>query len=166
MPSACRDPAGRLFGAPAAGGALYDILITFPDGKTRPILGVAPGQKVLASAIYSPLKLTVTKIENKALFYRETIFELSWEANPLNSNIAKYRLYDVTGAKSPLGDFAATTFQTTLRNMDKAKTYRFALTAVDAWGSESDPVFSTSAAGKPAVISRRPASGKISKVNE
>jgi hypothetical protein len=50
--------------------------------------------------------------------------------------------------------------------MDKSKTYRFALTAVDAWGSESDPVFSSSTAGNPVNISRRPASGKILKVSQ
>ncbi len=48
--------------------------------------------------------------------------------------------------------------------MDKTKSYRFALTAQDEWGSESDAALSTSTAGTVVNISRRPASGKILKV--
>ena len=154
------------FGAPAAGGAQYDILITFPDGTTKPVMNVAPGQKLQVSAIYAPVNFAVTKVENKGLFYRETIFELSWEAHPMNLNVSQYNLYDVTSAKTLIGEFPATQLETTLRNMDKSKAYLFALTAVDAWGSESDPVFSSSTAGKPVNISRRPASGKILKVSQ
>jgi hypothetical protein len=48
--------------------------------------------------------------------------------------------------------------------MDKTKAYRFALTAVDDGGSESEPVYSTSSPGSVVNISRRPPSGKILKV--
>lgn len=152
------------FGAPSAGGAKYDILVTFLDGKAKSILGVTPGQKVLVGAAFPPLNFTVAKVENKALFYRETIFELSWEANPLNVGVTKYRLYDVTQTKTLLEEFPGTQLKTTLRNMDKNKAYRFALTAVDEGGNESDPVYSSAASEKAVNISRRPASGRILKV--
>ncbi len=151
------------FGAPSAGGARYDILVTFLDGTTKPILNIAPGQKVRVGALFAPLSLTVAKVENKALLYRETILEVSWEANPLNLSVAKYRLYDVTGTKTLIGEFPATQFETTLRNVDKDKAHKLALTAVDGAGSESDPVYSSAAAGKSVGISRRPAAGRIPK---
>jgi enediyne biosynthesis protein E4 len=154
------------FGAPSAGGARYDILVTFLDGKTKSILNVRPGQKIQVAAIFPPLDLAVTEVENKALFYRETIFELSWKANPLNLSVAKYRLYDVTQAQALLGEFPGTQLATTLRNMDGNRAYRFALTAVDEWGGESDPTYATSAARSVVNVSRRPASGKILKVDK
>lgn len=152
------------FGAPSAGGAKYDILVTFPGGLKKSVLGVTPGRKLQVAAIFAPLDFTVTKVENKALFYRETIFELAWKPNPLNLNVAKYKLYDVTSAKTLLGEFPGTQLTTTLRNMDKTKAYKFELTAVDEWGSESDPASSAAVAGDAVNISRRPASGKILKV--
>ena len=152
------------FGAPAAGGAKYDILVTFLDGKTKSVLNVSPGQKIKVGAVFAPLNFKIVKAENKALFYRETIFELSWEPNPLNLNVATYRLYDVTQTKTLIDEFPGTQFKTTLRNMDKSKAYLFALTAVDEAGIESDPVQSTSTSGNAVNISRRPASGKILKV--
>ena len=154
------------FGAPTAGGARYDIRVTFPDGLTKSVLNVAPGTKVQVSAIFAPVNLRVIKVENKALFYHETIFELSWEPNPLNFGVAHYRLYDVTSGKTQLGEFPATQLEATLRNMDPGKSYLFALTAVDEWGSESDPVFSTSSAGKPVRALRRPSAGKMPKGGE
>jgi hypothetical protein len=154
------------FGAPSAGGAQYDILVTFLDGKAKSILNVTPGQKIQVAAVFPPLDLSVTKVENKALFYRETIFELSWKANPLNLSVAKYKLYDVTQTQMLLGEFPGTQLETTLRNVDANKAYRFALTAVDQWGGESDPATATSAARNVVNVSRRPASGKILKVDK
>ena len=159
-----QDQPSAHFGAPASGGAKYDILVRFLDGKTKSVLNVTPGQRIQVAAVFPPLGFGITKVENKALFYRETIFELSWKPNPLNLTIAKYELYDVTEGKTLIGEFPGTQFETTPRNMDKTKAYRLALTAVDEWGSESDPAYSTSTAGTVVNISRRRASGKILKV--
>jgi len=138
--------------------------VTFLDGTKESVLNVTPGQKIQVSAVFPPANFQVKKIENNALFYRELIFELSWAANPLNLNVAKYRLYDVTQTQTLLAELPATQLSYTLRNMDRTKTYHFALTAVDAGGGESGPALSASAAGRVANISGRPASGKVLKV--
>jgi hypothetical protein len=152
------------FGAPSAGGTRYDILVTFLDGRAKSILNVTPGQKIQVAAIFPPTDFEVKRVENKALFYRELIFELSWAANPLDLRVAKYRIYDVTEAQTLIVEVPETQLAYTLRNMDKTKAYRFALTAVDDGGSESEPVYSTSSPGSVVNISRRPPSGKILKV--
>jgi len=127
------------FGAPAAGGAKYDLRVTFLDGTQRVYSGLTPGQKVQVATISPPLNLQGEKIENKALFYRETLIELTWEPNPLNDDVQTYKVYELDQGQNMLAELPATQFSYTLRNMDKNKVYRFAVTAVDSQGLESEP---------------------------
>ena len=131
------------FGAPAAGGAKYDLRVTFPDGTQRVYGGLTPGQKVQVASISPPLNLRGEKIENKALFYRETLLELTWEPNPLNDDVQNYRVYELNQGQNLLAELPANQFSYTLRNMDKTKVYRFAVTAVDSQGLESEPATTT-----------------------
>jgi hypothetical protein len=130
-------------------------MVTFLDGRTKSILNVSPGQKIQVSAIWPPDNFQVKRVENKALLYRETVIELSWEANPQNSRIVKYRLYDVTRGQSLIAEMPATQFTYTLRNADPKKAYRFAVTAVDDAGMESEPAYTTSQ-GSAVVEASRP----------
>ncbi len=127
------------FGAPAAGGAKYDLRVTFPDGTQRVYSDLTPGQKVQVASISPPLNLRSVKIENKALFYRETLIELTWEPNPLNDDVQNYRVYELDQGQNLLAELPANRFSYTVRNLDKAKAYRFAVTAVDGQGLESEP---------------------------
>jgi fibronectin type 3 domain-containing protein len=91
------------------------------------------------ASLSPPLNLRGEKIENKALFYRETLIELTWEPNPLNDDVRKYKVYELDQGQNLLAELPANQFSYTVRNMDKATAYRFAVTAVDSQGLESEP---------------------------
>ncbi|MGB7295120.1 MAG: FG-GAP-like repeat-containing protein [Candidatus Aminicenantales bacterium] len=128
------------FGAPAAGGARYDLRVTFPDGTQKIYADLTPGQKVLVAPISPPLELQGRMIENKALFYRETLIELTWQPNPLNNDVRTHRVYEMNQGQNLLAELPGTQFSFTVRNLDKTKAYSFAVTAVDSQGLESEPV--------------------------
>jgi hypothetical protein len=143
------------FGAPSAGGAKYDLRVTFLDGQQKTLRNLAPGQKIQVASISAPLNFQGKKIENKALFYRETLIELSWEPNPQNTGVAKYRLYQVNAGQTLIAEVPASQFSYTLRNMDKAKTYVFAITAVDEANNESESATLTVSGASTKEITRR-----------
>ena len=127
------------FGAPAAGGARYDLRVTFPDGTQKVYADLTPGQKVLVAPVSPPLEIEGRMIENKALFYRETLIDLTWQPNPLNNDVRAYRVYEMGQGQNLLAELPANQHSFTVRNLDKTKTYDFAVTAVDSLGLESEP---------------------------
>jgi hypothetical protein len=138
-----QDMPAAHFGAPSAGGAKYDLRVTFLNGEQRIFRDLTPGQKIQVASIMPPLNFEGRKIENKALFYHETLIELAWEPNPLNNAVQKYRLYEIEPVQVLLAELPVDILAYSVRNVDKTKPYRFALTAVDTNGSESQPVYAT-----------------------
>jgi hypothetical protein len=96
---------------------------------------------VLAPPIYPPNDFVGEVLENKALFYREYMHKLTWEANSLNRDIEKYRLYEVDGVNQYfLAEFSAGTFEYTRRHIVQGKSYTYELWAVDNKGrTGNDP---------------------------
>lgn len=96
---------------------------------------------VLAPPIYPPNNFAGEVVENKALFYREHMHKLSWESNPLNRDIEKYRLYEIDGVNTIfLEEFPSTTFEYTRRHTVPGKAYSYELWAVDNKGrTGNDP---------------------------
>jgi hypothetical protein len=91
--------------------------------------------EVLAPPIYPPLNFSGELLENKALFYREYMHHLTWEANPQNKKIENYRLYEVDGVNYIfLEEFSSSTFEYTRRHILKDKAYTYELWAVDDKG--------------------------------
>ncbi|MFQ6037004.1 MAG: hypothetical protein ACE5LV_00140 [Candidatus Aminicenantales bacterium] len=91
--------------------------------------------EVLAPPIYPPLNFKGEVIENMALFYREYLHKLSWEANPQNRDITHYRLYEIDGVNTILlEEFDASTFEYTRRHINPNKVYNYELWAVDKKG--------------------------------
>jgi hypothetical protein len=129
------------FGAPSAGGARYDLRVTFLDGRQKIFQNLTPGQKIQVVLISPPLNFQGVKKENKALFYRESLIELLWEPNPLNTGVQKYRIYEANGSLTLLAEVPGNQFEWTIRNVSKTKAYRFAVSAVDDAGSESEPAY-------------------------
>jgi fibronectin type 3 domain-containing protein len=80
---------------------------------------------------------------------------LSWEPNPQNTDVAKYRLYQVDAGQTLIAEVPASQFNYTLRNMDKAKAYVFAITAVDEASNESESAPVTVSGGPTKEITRR-----------
>jgi Fibronectin type III domain len=129
--------------------------VTFPDGTQRVYSGLVPGQEVEVASVSPPLNVRFEKIENKALFFRETLIELTWEPNPLNDDVAHYRVYELDQGQNLLAELSANDFVYVVRNIDKNRAYRFAVTAVDSLGVESEPASTAGSAGVLSDRSRR-----------
>ncbi|MBE0460742.1 MAG: BACON domain-containing protein [Candidatus Aminicenantes bacterium] len=87
---------------------------------------------VLAPPIYAPVNFSGVLKENRALFYREYVHHLTWEANTKNRNITKYRLYEVSGVNRILvQEVSSSTFEFLRRHVKKGKSYTYELFAVD-----------------------------------
>jgi hypothetical protein len=136
-----QDMPAAHFGAPSAGGARYDLRITFLNGEEKTFRNLVPGQKIIVVHVMPPINFVGEKIENRALFYRETLVELSWEPNSLNENVVAYRLYQEGQGLTLLAELPAGTREYTVRNVDKTQQQVFAVTSVDADGSESPPAY-------------------------
>jgi hypothetical protein len=116
--------------------------ITFTSNEAiNSPLNVSVTLDVLAPPIYPPTNFVGEVLENKALFYREHMHKLTWEANSLNRDIEKYRLYEVDGVNNYfLAELSASTFEYTRRHTVKGKSYTYELWAVDNKGrTGNDP---------------------------
>lgn len=88
--------------------------------------------------VAAPLHFSGRKLLNRSLFQSEYVIILTWQANPLNSEIEKYRLYEKSGEnRTLLAELDADVFEHWIRNIDKDKEYVYALTAVNVHGRES-----------------------------
>jgi hypothetical protein len=111
-----------------------NIIFTSNEALNSP-LKVSVTLDVLAPPIFPPSNFVGEVVENKALFYREHIHKLTWEANPLNRDIEKYRLYENDGVNNIfLEEFPAGTFEYMRRHTVKGKSYTYELWAVDIKG--------------------------------
>jgi hypothetical protein len=82
--------------------------------------------------VKAPQNFTGQVLENKALFYRECIHHLTWQANPENENIVKYKLYEIDGINRLLVDeINAGTLEYYRRFAIPNKSYTYELVAVD-----------------------------------
>ena len=99
------------------------------------LLNIAP--------IYAPLNFSGKKVENRSLLQTEYINVLTWQNNPENKNIVKYRIYQIEGeSQTLLEEFDAQTFDKTYeywhRRVEKDKVYSYVLVAVNVDGREGD----------------------------
>jgi hypothetical protein len=89
--------------------------------------------------IYAPLAFQGRKVLNRSLVQTEYINVLSWEPNPANVGVAKYRLFMTAGLEeSLLAELSAQTFAYRHRGVGKDTEYRYALCAVDSQGREGE----------------------------
>lgn len=92
--------------------------------------------------IYAPLNFSGTRQENRSLVQIEHLNILSWDANPLNRDIEKYRIYLVEGrGQSLLVELDADTYTYWHRGVMKDKVYSYKLVAVDYINREGDTAF-------------------------
>ena len=94
---------------------------------------------VLAPPLYAPLNFQGEVLANRALFYREIIHKLTWQANPDNRDIVAYRIYENDGVNMILlSEVSATTFEYVRRGLlDGSLTRNYVLVAVDKRDRES-----------------------------
>lgn len=94
--------------------------------------------------IYSPSDFTGQKVLNRSLSQAEYINVLTWQHNPNNVNITKYRIYSVDeGSKSLLVELHANTFHYWHRRVERYKKYIYAICAVNDEDREGDPAHIT-----------------------
>lgn len=82
--------------------------------------------------IYAPLNFQGVKAENRSLLFREYVNSLTWQANPNNVDIVKYRIYRVEGAvRTFVDEVSADTLKYWDIGVEKDKSYEYALCAVN-----------------------------------
>ena len=92
--------------------------------------------------IYSPLNFTGEKVLNYSLSQDEYINKLTWQANPNNENVDKYRIYQVKeGFQSLLTELNSETFEYWHRRVENDRKYTYALVAVNDKGREGTPAY-------------------------
>lgn len=92
--------------------------------------------------LFPPINFQGEKKENRSLSQLEYIIVLTWGVHPRNKDIIKkYRIFLLEGKnKKLLAEVNNQTFEYWHRNVAKDKVYRYALTAVDKFGRESESV--------------------------
>ena len=94
--------------------------------------------------IYPPLNFAGVKVLNRSLSQAEYINDLTWQANPNNVNIAKYRIYLVEGeSQNLLVELNSNTFRYWHRRVGKDRQYVYAICAVNNEDREGDPTYIT-----------------------
>lgn len=108
------------------------IEITSPEALNSP-KQVSVDLTVLAPPIYAPLNFSGEVLVNKALFYREYIHKLTWQANPDNKDIVSYRIYENDGVnRTLLAEVSSSTFEYTRRGLlDSSNSHTYEVAAVD-----------------------------------
>jgi hypothetical protein len=90
--------------------------------------------------IFAPLDLRVETRENLSLLQREYLNVLTWRPNPKNSDIRKYRIYELQGGNLVhLGEAAVGTETYWHRDVEKGRTYTYVVKAVGDNNREGDP---------------------------
>ena len=93
-----------------------------------------------ARIIHAPLDLTAEARVNRSFLFRETVHALKWHANPLNVDIARYRIYRRQGgSRTLLGEAAAGVNRFLCRNAPPGISVTYEVAAVDANGREGAP---------------------------
>lgn len=97
-----------------------------------------------ARILAAPVHFTAEKVLNRSLFKAEYINILSWEANPDNENVTKYRIYLGEGSNPILlGETSAAEKKYMHRGVDKNRTYTYELVAVNDKNREGLPAILT-----------------------
>ena len=120
-------------------------LVSVTEGSTTSGID---GVLISEAPIYAPLNFSGKKVENRSLTQTEYINVLTWQNNPENENIVKYRIYQMEEESlSLLEELNAQTFDKTYecwhRRVDKDKAYSYVLVAVDVDGREGTPTYLT-----------------------
>jgi hypothetical protein len=118
------------------------------SGSTNPAVVIMDSDKSIEAlfqrALYPPLNFSGVKMLNRSLSQAEYVNVLSWQANPLNGDIEKYRVYLlVAGRRSLLAELSADTLRYNHRKVEREKSYEYWLVAVDKDYREGEPARAT-----------------------
>jgi hypothetical protein len=105
-----------------------------------------PVQYVVKEApLYMPLNFAGTRMGGAYSTSRQDAIILTWQANGLNANVTKYRLYvyNDLGARTKIGEAAPSTRRFEFYPADKNKSYKFDVAAVNDHGREGESAATT-----------------------
>lgn len=117
------------------------------SGLTNPLTVTMDSDKSITAnflGIFPPMYFRGQKVLNRTLFRAEYINNLTWQANPDDQNIIKYRIYQIEGeTQSLVAEVNASTFRYMHRNVDESKVYIYSIEAVNSDGGVSVPAYIT-----------------------
>ncbi|MCP4215480.1 MAG: hypothetical protein GY765_12570 [bacterium] len=94
--------------------------------------------------IYPPLHCAGERVRNSSLFQSEYVDVLTWESNPLNIDIAAYRIYRIEGDELQLETRVdAATPGYWVRNVPKSESRTYKIVAVNTRNREGEAVMVT-----------------------
>ena len=115
------------------------IIITAPDSSNSP-QSLNVSLRIQFPPLFPPSNFRGEKKKNRSLSQIEYINVLTWEVNPQNKFIQKYKIYLLEdGGRTLIGETDAQTFQYWHRKVERESVYRYELRAQDEFGRESDP---------------------------
>ena len=89
-----------------------------------------------------PLNFSGYTVQNRSLSQKEYLNALTWEFNPMNSNIISYRIYQILDESLILlNEVNAQTFQYLHRSIETNKPYEYGLAAVNSQNQEGNASF-------------------------
>jgi hypothetical protein len=114
------------------------IQFTSDEAENSPV-DLAVTLTILAPPIFAPLNFAGVKVQNNSLLFRETVHQLTWEVNPLNTNIASYRItldYETNGVQTQqIFTIPSYNLSFTNRNIDPNTAYTYTLQAINDKGA-------------------------------
>ena len=91
---------------------------------------------------HAPLNFSGTKHNNSSTLLEQYINALTWQANNLNRNIGKYRIYQIEeGNQTLLAELDGSTFEYWHMNVAKDEKYTYVLKAVDNENREGESAY-------------------------
>ncbi|MBD3415219.1 MAG: hypothetical protein GF421_12425 [Candidatus Aminicenantes bacterium] len=121
----------------------YDLKIEFINGAQRTLTNISPGQKIQTGYILPPADLEGERKQNRALFYQENVIQLTWNVNPDNQNVVKYRIYQIEQWRKfeYMDEVNADVLVYNVRNTSPETQYTFAVTAVNSSDIQGVPAY-------------------------
>ena len=115
------------------------------SGSANPLTVVMSADKSIqanfSKAMKPPINLTGQKLANRNVSMVEYVVRLRWEANPANTGTISYRVYQIEDSQvTAIADVGVGTLEHIVRKLQKTKSYRFGVKAVNSLGWESDTV--------------------------
>lgn len=120
--------------------------VSIPNGEYRlksvgfDTIGQSAQEEIRVILVpHPPLHFSGIKKDNSSVLLEQYITELSWEPNGLNENIDRYKIYLIEEDQEVfLAETDGGIFQYIHRDVDKDRTYTYALRAIDSGGREGD----------------------------
>ena len=123
----------------------FDSWTGAASGSANPLSVIMTTDKSIqanfSKVMKPPLSLTAERLVNRNVSMIEHVVRLRWQANTANTGTITYRVYQIeNGQATAIADLGAGKYEYIVRRLQKTKSYRFGVTAVNSLGWESDMV--------------------------